>query len=260
MSQATFVNYIMDYPLFSGDYTKATDDELFNSHAKMVYAMAKRKYWNFLNFDDIVQVGLMALHTAVKKYDRNSGVKFASYAMHRVRFDMQQFVLDDRMIKKITTKNMRKIYHNYLNYSEDNSWNLPEEKAKKFAEDHNVSVELIRKFEDSMKETYFSLDQQDDDSQEIDIEFEGNTPDQEYEINEEFFVNSEAIAKSISILSEREKKIITARFFGDKSVSLTSLSKQFGVSVERIRQIEKASLLKIKNKLFDVGYNKEDFF
>lgn len=256
--------------MFDGDYSTATDKELFNSHMKLVYSMAKRKYYSNKNFDDIVQVGLMALHVAVKKYDRNSNIKFASYAMHRIRFDMQQFVLDDRLIRKITSKPLRKIYFNYMNYVDESNqswnhaWNLSEDKANQLALDQGVTVEEIRKFEDSMKESYFYIDKTSKEDgefdAEFDIEFEGNSPEQEYELNEEFEVNSKSIQQVISSLSDREKEIITSRFLSEQSVNLATLSQKFNVSIERIRQIEKASLMKMKKELTKAGYTKESFF
>ena len=259
--QTSFVDHLMQYPMFDGDYSTATDDELFNSHMKLVYSMAKKKYYYHSNFDDIVQVGLLALHVAVKKYDRNSGIKFASYAMHRIRFDMQKFVLDDRIIRKVKTHSTRKIYHHYMDYSENDSWKLSDAMAEKFASDHNVSVKQIREFEDSMRESYISIDQPSkEDSTEFDIEFEGNTPEQEYEIQEGFVVHSKAITNAISYLSDREKEILSSRFLTDNPIKLETLSEKFNVSIERIRQIERASLIKMKKELSLWGYTKEAFF
>lgn len=243
--------------LAEGERGTATPEELFKSHMKMVVAIAAKKYRHMPNYEDIVQVGMMALHVASTMYDPKEDVSFYSYAVHRVTHDMSNYVLNDTTVRAIKSKPQLKIYHNYPKYRQGGN-SLTLEKIEEMSRDLNVSVEEIRATEQALKISY-SHETEDHDI--FDIPGNINDPETEMIMWDEYAISDKVIPELLdTVLTEREKNIIKGRFFDEEPKTLIELGKEHNVSTERARQIMVASLKKLQTGLKKKGYTPENIF
>ncbi len=222
---------------------------LVHSYLRLVLKIA-REYQNYrLNLPDLVQEGTVGLMHAVKKFDPKRGHRLATYAIWWIRAAMHDFILRSwRMVKIATTQLKRQLFFK-LRQAKDSmsplNWDEAEELAKKFGTDPGTILEV----DGRMSGGDVSLNQPVlEDSGEMQDLIADHRPNQEYELltNQQQELMGSLIQRGIDRLTPRERAIISERFLSEAPATLDTLARRFGVSRERIRQIEKRSLEKLK--------------
>ena len=232
--------------------------KLVTSHLRLVakIAMGYRGYG--LPVTDLISEGNVGIMQAVKKFDPERGFRLATYAMWWIRAQIQEYVLHSWSLVKIgTTAAQKKLFFNLKKLknqlSSIDSGNLSPENAREIAVRLNVKEAEVL----DMDNRLFSGDQ----SLNVQIGDEGDTEWQDMLIDSndtqdnivananELSFRKKIFEKSLEILNEREREIITLRKLRDKPVKLEELSKKFNISRERVRQIEEKALEKLKKQV-----------
>lgn len=227
-----------------------TVDQLIQSHLRLVFTTVSRKYpYSHPLFDDLIQVGNMALMQSAKSFDPSNGVSFASYAIPWIKMAIMNHVLDNSYpIRMLTSKPIRKAFFNRLKYMTEKGLD-----KERMAEELGISVETITEMEMRMECRYLSIDMESDDGDSTSNPFDpvdpsGSPSDLLMRLEFDQFIDTD-VTQAISELSDRQRFVIENRFCVDKPMILKDVAAIFGVSCERIRQIEQEALKKLKNKL-----------
>ena len=203
----------------------------------------------------MIQEGNIGLMKAVKRFDPNVGVRLVSFAVHWVKAEIHEYVLKNwRIVKVATTKAQRKLFFNLRKNKNRLAW-FNEEEIKRVAADLGVSEDEVREMESRMsgQDLGFDLPVGEDDD-------EAYTPSMYLEDNSSNFVDDledaeytgEATAKlvyALSTLDERSQDIIKTRWLDENKLTLHDLATKYGISAERVRQLENAALKKIKDAI-----------
>ncbi|MBF0445497.1 MAG: RNA polymerase factor sigma-32 [Magnetococcales bacterium] len=226
--------------------------KLVHSYLRYVVKIAN-EYRNYkLCMSDMVQEGTVGLMQAVKKFDPKRGSRLSTYAVWWIRAAIHEFILRSwRMVKIATTQLKRQLFFK-LRQSKDSSAPLNMEEAEELAKKFDTNPEIILEVDSRMSGNDSSLNQPalDDDVEIINL-IPDQRPNQEHEIaaKEQCEFMGKLIAKGLSRLNKREKDIISNRFLTEKPETLETLGEKFSLSRERIRQIEKSALDKLKHFL-----------
>ena len=234
-----------------GDLSAAR--ELVMSNLRFVVHVARGYSGYGLPLPDIIQEGNVGLMKAVKRFDPDVGVRLVSFAVHWIRAEIHEYVIKNwRIVKVATTKAQRKLFFN-LRKSKNNLGWLSKDEASAVAKDLGVDVKTVYEMEKRMdgKDMAFDLphDESADDSYSAPISYlEQHDADpatllenaewQGYEQNK----LSQALAK----LDERSLDILNSRWLADEKATLHELADRYNVSAERIRQLEKNAMKKLK--------------
>ncbi len=227
---------------------------LVTSHLRLVakIAMGYRGYG--LPVTDIISEGNVGLMHAVKRFDPDKGFRLSTYAMWWIKASINEYVLRSWSLVKIgTTSAQKKLFFNLKkmknNITQADRILLPEE-VKKIANDLNVSEREVMEMESRLHSSDSSLNTtifEDDSGQWIDrIEDETINQEQALALSQEASQKHTLLENALMTLKDRERDIITKRQLRDPSLTLDDLSKEHGVSKERIRQIEARAMEKLK--------------
>ena len=230
---------------------------LINSHLRLVVKIAY-KYKNYgLPMMDIISEGNLGLMRAVKEFTLEKGCKLATYAMWWIRASIQDFILRSWSLVKIGTTavqkklffNLQKIKNNLL---ENGQKQLTGDNVKYISNVLNVPANDVVDMENRLthKDLYLNkTSNNDEDGRELIELIKDNraTPEAAAISRDEMNKKKILFKNSLSILNDREREILFKRRLGDKQETLQELSKAYGVSSERIRQIEEGAISKIKN-------------
>ncbi|MFO7736199.1 MAG: sigma-70 family RNA polymerase sigma factor [bacterium] len=246
-----------EYELFR-KYQEENDSEaakeIVKSNLKLVVNSAYR-YRKFRDIADLIQEGNMGLLTALKKYDRNKGVRFATYASWWIKAKIQEFIISHLSIVRFgKTRDERKLFFNLMTTINDierykaGRKLSSEEIIQQVATRLNVSPEKIREAISTLRghsEISTSSTYSDNSGSEVKrIELEDDKVDFEDDIDAK--EQKKAVKDSLSFLTERERNIIEKRYLTDKPLTLRELGKFYGITKERIRQIENKALKKMR--------------
>ena len=229
--------------------------QLVLSHLRYVVRVARGFSGYGLPLADLIQEGNIGLMKAVKNYDPMRGVRLISFAVHWIRAEIYDFVLRNwRIVKVATTKAQRKLFFNLRKSKNRLGW-LNRDETEAIADQLDVSTEAVQEMESRMSSTDISFDGYDDDEDGSMFSPAGYLPDMRY--NPERLASaadSEAIRReyleqSLETLDDRSRVIIKRRWLEDNKATLHDLAAEFSVSAERIRQIEKRALDKMKEEL-----------
>lgn len=216
---------------------------------------------SIISKEDLSQEATEAMLTAIKKYDVEQGVRFSTYAIYWIRAQLQNFVHNNKFtIRVSTSSDGKKIVRNYKyvyrKLMEEHSNLTEDEFDLKMAEAMNVSVTVLKSVKPFIEVGTISLDarlKSDDDSSSFgdSIADTAKRPDEIAELNIDGSKITHIIQSALYVLDEREKEIITGRYLmpEGETLILDDLAKKYGVSRERIRQIEVKALDKIKRVL-----------
>ncbi|MGY0400148.1 MAG: RNA polymerase sigma factor RpoH [Ostreibacterium sp.] len=230
-------------------------------HLRFVVYIAKNYRGYGLALSDLIQEGNIGLMKAVKHFDPSKNVRLASFAVHWIKSEINEFVIKNwKMVKIATTKEQRKLFFNLRSKKKGFNW-LTQAEAKKIANDLNVSTKQVFEMESRLAGQDIGFDgptQQantDDDSaisspsQWLTHE-ESNDPAVIAERNEAETNTQNAIHAALSTLDDRSKEIVQRRWLSDgKKATLHELAGEYSVSAERIRQIENQAMKKLKSAL-----------
>ena len=228
--------------------------ELVMSHLRFVVYVARGYNGYGLPLGDLIQEGNIGLMKAVKRFDPDVGVRLVSFAVHWIRAEMHEFILRNwRIVKVATTKAQRKLFFNLRKSKKRLGW-LNAEEVRAVAADLNVSEREVLEMESRLsgRDIGFDLSSDDDDDHAppapaayLMAQDEG--PAQAYERNDTEDNQLELLREGLARLDARSRDIIRRRWLDDgNKVTLQELADEYGVSAERIRQVESNALKKMK--------------
>ncbi|WP_066092381.1 RNA polymerase sigma factor RpoH [Xanthomonas massiliensis] len=228
--------------------------ELVHSHLRFVVHVARGYNGYGLPLGDLIQEGNIGLMKAVKRFDPDMGVRLVSFAVHWIRAEMHEFILKNwRIVKVATTKAQRKLFFNLRKSKTRLGWmNAAEVSA--VAKDLNVSEREVLEMESRLSGRDIGFDapsDEDDDhappSPAAYLVADQEDPSQAYEREDSEDNQLQLLREGLAELDARSRDIIRRRWLDDEhKVTLQDLADEYGVSAERIRQIEANALKKMK--------------
>ena len=236
-----------------GDLTAASG--LVMSHLRLVVSVARNYLGYGLPQADLVQEGNIGLMKAVKRFDPERGVRLASFAIHWIKAEIHEYILRNwRMVRLATTKAQRKLFFNLRSMKKSTAALTPTE-ITQVAQTLNVKESDVIEMEQRMGGGDVALEPSPDDSEEFVTPIAYLTdssegPAETFEREQAEHIKSEGLAQALHSLDERSRRIIQARWLAEKDpLTLHELADEFGVSAERIRQIEVKAMQKMKKQL-----------
>jgi RNA polymerase sigma-32 factor len=231
--------------------------KLVLSHLRLVVAVS-RKYLGYgLPQADIIQEGNIGLMKAVRRFDPERGVRLVSFALHWIRAEIHEYVLRNwRLVKIATTKAQRKLFFN-LRSMKVRSNALSTSEAHAIAKDLGVKPEEVFEMEMRLTGRDVALEPQSDDEDAITpiayLTDSENEPVQILERAESATNRSSGLQHALAKLDDRSRRIIEARWLAENDpATLQDLADEYGVSAERIRQIEGKALKSMRAQMGDV--------
>ncbi len=226
---------------------------LVMSHLRFVVHVARGYSGYGLQLGDLVQEGNIGLMKAVKRFDPEQGVRLVSFAVHWIRAEIHEFVLRNwRIVKVATTKAQRKLFFNLRKNKKRLGW-LNMDEVNRVAEDLNVKPEVVMEMESRLsgQDVGFDLSGDDDDDRPYlapagFLENHADSPDVATEAADMEEHQHNLLFSGIGELDDRSKDIIQSRWLLDPKMTLQELADKYGVSAERIRQLEAAAMKKLK--------------
>ena len=241
----------------SGDLDAAR--ELVVSHLRVVVAVARGYMGYGLPQADLIQEGNIGLMKAVKRFDPERGVRLVSFAVHWIRAEMHEYILRNwRIVKIATTKAQRKLFFN-LRSMKPGLNTLGSDEVKSIAKQLGVKAEEVVEMETRLGGQDVALEPggADDDESYSPIAYlaaEDAEPGVVIEQAQNARLRGEGLEKALGSLDTRSRRIIEARWLTEKNpATLHNLADEFGVSAERIRQIEAKALGKMKGAMATLG-------
>ena len=230
--------------------------KLILSHLKLVIKIARSYSGYGLPVSDLVQEGNVGLMKAVKKFNVDKGVRLVSYAIFWIKAEIQEYVVKNwRLVKNATTKAQRKLFFN-LRSMKKTLKPLSIDEIQSIANDLNVKESDVKEMEYRMNGQELTIDYSDDDSDEDSfrpisyLEDKSLNPHDALDESQTESNNLELLKNAMTTLDQRSESIIKARWLSeDKAKTLNHLAKKFNVSAERIRQIEKIAMDKLKTTM-----------
>jgi RNA polymerase sigma-32 factor len=229
--------------------------ELVLSHLRVVVSIARGYMGYGLPQADLIQEGNIGLMKAVKRFDPERGVRLVSFAVHWIRAEIHEFVLRNwRIVKIATTKAQRKLFFN-LRSLKQGLGTMGAEDVKTMARQLGVKVEEVVEMETRLGGHDVALEPlaEDEDNAFSPISYltaEDAEPGRLLEQEETARLRSTGLKKAMGSLDARSRRIIEARWLDEKNpATLHDLAGEFGVSAERIRQIEHKALAKMKGAI-----------
>ena len=258
----SYVQTISAFPILSPEEEKALAErfyyhndleaarQLVLCHLRFVVHLARTYQGYGLPQADLIQEGNVGLMKAVKRFNPEVGVRLVSFAVHWIKAEMHEYILRNwRIVKVATTKAQRKLFFNLRSAKKRLAWLNPAE-TKAVADELGVPEAEVSRMEGRLAAS--------------DVAFDGVGPDDDASAPAHYLPSSSAdpadlvasedwldisrarLAKAIANLDERSRDIISARWLNEDKTTLMDLAERYGVSAERIRQLEKNALKKLK--------------
>ena len=226
--------------------------QLVVSHLRVVVSVARHYLGYGLPHADLIQEGNVGLMKAVKRFDPDRGVRLVSFALHWIRAEIHEYVLKNwRLVKVATTKPQRKLFFN-LRSLKHSLKALTMQEADAMARELNVSRKDVLEMETRLSGHDVSIDPMVDDGEEgynplAHLASPDENPAQLLEREQTERLRHSGLATALENLDERSRRIIEARWLTeDAAATLHELAAEYGVSAERIRQIEARALQKMR--------------
>ena len=230
--------------------------ELVLSHLRVVVAIARGYMGYGLPQADLIQEGNIGLMKAVKRFDPDRGVRLVSFAVHWIRAEIHEFILRNwRIVKIATTKAQRKLFFN-LRSLKQGLGALGSEDVKAIAKQLGVKSEEVVEMETRLSGQDVALEPVGDDDDENSyapiayLAADDAEPGALFEQEQSARLRTAGLEQALAQLDPRSRRIIEARWLNEQeSATLHDLAGEFGVSAERIRQIENKALSKMKGAI-----------
>ncbi len=244
---------------YNGNLTAAR--ELVLSHLRFVVHIAKSYNGYGLGLGDLIQEGNVGLMKAVKRFDPEKGVRLVSFAVHWIKAEIHEFILKNwRIVKVATTKAQRKLFFNLRGAKKQLGW-LSNQEAEAIAGDLGVSAKDVRQMEGRLSSYDVGFDAPVDADDErasqapaFYLEDRASDPAESVEQSQWQSNQFEQLRDAIILLDERSRDILQQRWLTDeKKATLHELADKYGVSAERIRQLEKNAMKKLKLLMKDAA-------
>lgn len=260
-----YARAIKAYPILSAEeeyalavkFKKENDLEaarqLVVSHLRLVASIARGYIGYGLPQADLIQEGNIGLMKAVKRFDPDRGVRLVSFAMHWIKAEMHEYIVRNwRLVKIATTKAQRKLFFNLRSMRTGLNTLQPKEVAH-IAKTLNVKPEEVLEMEARLNGHEISLEaDHDDDSDEhyspiAYLQDESLEPSDALQAKQAEIAETTGLAQALQSLDARSRRVVEARWLQDAGGhTLHELADEFGVSAERIRQIEQKAMQKMK--------------
>ncbi|MRV73073.1 RNA polymerase sigma factor RpoH [Duganella sp. FT92W] len=231
--------------------------ELVLSHLRLVVSIARGYLGYGLPHADLIQEGNIGLMKAVKRFDPDQGVRLVSYAMHWIKAEIHEYILKNwRLVKVATTKAQRKLFFNLRSHKQGLDAMTPAQ-IDQLAKTLDVKREEVIEMETRLSGRDIALESPTDDEDDkfapiAYLSSEQSEPTRVLEAEQVTRLHSEGLETALSKLDARSRRIVEARWLANddgSGATLHTLAEEFGVSAERIRQIEAAALKKMKTAL-----------
>ena len=261
-----YINAVHQIPILTAEqeqelahrYTDEGDVEaarlLVMSHLRFVIHITRSYSGYGLPQGDLIQEGNVGLMKAVKRFDPNKGVRLVSFAVHWIKAEIHEFVIRNwRIVKVATTKAHRKLFFNLRSLKKTNN-QLTLEEAEAIAKDLNVTVKQVLEMESRLTSYDASFEAQSDDEDEgryapqYFLEDAADPADMVEDADWEENNNS-ALMEAMEDLDDRSRDIVQQRWLNEQKATLHELAAEYNISAERVRQIEKNAMDKIKEAM-----------
>jgi len=226
--------------------------QLVLSHLRFVVHIARGYLGYGLPMGDLVQEGNVGLMKAVKRFDPAVGVRLVSFAVHWIRAEIHEYVLRNwRLVKVATTKSQRKLFFNLRRMKKNLAW-LSEAETAAVAKDLGVEVADVREMEQRLSARDMSFDpapESDDEetySPALYLPASNADPAVEVERAEWEEDSTDRLSIALEKLDERSRSILKRRWMTDDKATLHELADEYGISAERVRQVESNAISKLK--------------
>jgi RNA polymerase sigma-32 factor len=240
------------------------------SHLRLVVSVSRQYLGYGLPQGDLIQEGNVGLMKAVKRFDPAQGVRLVSYALHWIRAEIHEYILKNwRMVKVATTKAQRKLFFNLRSMKqgmkdeaaegETHRHTLTPAEVQRMASELNVKPEDVVEMETRLSGGDVALEPQTDDGEEsyapiAYLADDQSEPTRQLEARRRDWMSGDGIGQALSSLDSRSRRIVEERWLhvnddGTGGMTLHELAAEYGVSAERIRQIEVAAMKKMRKAL-----------
>ena len=235
----------------SGDISAA--QQLILPHLRFVIKIANNYAGYGLAVADLIQEGNIGLMKAVKRFDPSVGVRLVSFAVHWIKAEIHEFILKNwRIVKVATTKAQRKLFFKLRSQKKRLGW-FKHEEVLDVAETLGVTPENVLEMESRLNNHDMAFDLGSDDDEDIayqapalTLASDSPSPELLLEQSDSQQHNLDTLNHALMELDDRSRQIVAKRWLGDSKSTLHELADEFGVSAERIRQIENNAFKKIK--------------
>jgi RNA polymerase sigma-32 factor len=224
-------------------------------HLRFVIHVARGYAGYGLQQADLIQEGNIGLMKAVKRFDPDYGVRLVSFAVHWIRAEMHEYILRNwRIVKVATTKAQRKLFFNLRSAKKRLGW-FSHDEVQAVAKDLGVKPETVLQMEERLNAHDLGFDgpsQSDSDSDSVAVapsaylEDLSMEPSMQLEATNTEEHNNAALYDAMSDLDDRSRDILQQRWLSEDKSTLHTLADKYGVSAERIRQLEKAAMKKLR--------------
>jgi RNA polymerase sigma-32 factor len=264
-SLETYIQSVNRFPLLSAeqefDYARRYQRDgdldaarqLVLSHLRLVVAVARGYLGYGLPHADLIQEGNIGLMKAVKRFDPARGVRLVSFAIHWVKAEIHEYILRNwRLVKVATTKAQRKLFFN-LRSMKKGFAPLSLAEVKHIAAELRVKPGEVVEMETRLAGREMAFETDDDEDSYAPAQYLADPeaePSRLLEAEEDARVQTEGVSRALATLDPRSRRIVEARWLREKdTATLHDLAAEFGVSAERIRQIEAKAMQKMKQVL-----------
>ncbi|MEW5835478.1 MAG: RNA polymerase sigma factor RpoH [Pseudomonadota bacterium] len=226
--------------------------KLVMSHLRFVVHVARGYSGYGLQLGDLIQEGNIGLMKAVKRFDPDQGVRLVSFAVHWIRAEMHEFILKNwRIVKVATTKAQRKLFFNLRKSKKRLGW-MNAEEVRTVAKDLGVPEATVREMESRLSGRDVGFEapvDADEDAKPAPAAFlvdEGADPYDSVSDADQTDNQLETLSAALEKLDDRSRDIIQRRWLNDEKATLQDLADEYGVSAERIRQVEANAMKKMR--------------
>ncbi|MGI9301531.1 MAG: RNA polymerase sigma factor RpoH [Gammaproteobacteria bacterium] len=266
-SLSSYTQAVCQIPVLSSEEEKALairyreqDDleavrKLVIHHLRFVVQIARGYNGYGLALGDLIQEGTIGLMKSIKRFDPSMDVRLVSFAVHWIRAEMHEFILRNwRIVKVATTKAQRKLFFNLRSSKKRLGW-LNHAEVQTVANDLGVKPAEVIEMESRLagRDIGFDLDSDDDDdaytAPAAYLEDGRADPAESLERENWDDYHRERLQQALSDLDERSKDILARRWLTDDKTTLTELAEEYGVSAERIRQLESNAIKKLRKAM-----------
>jgi RNA polymerase sigma-32 factor len=230
--------------------------ELVMSHLRFVVHIARSYSGYGLAEADLIQEGNVGLMKAVKRFDPEKGVRLVSFAVHWIKAEIHEFILRNwRIVKVATTKAQRKLFFNLRSAKKSLAW-LTSDEARAVADDLGVNIQEVQRMEGRLSSRDLAFDAPTDSDDEDGwqapqyyLENHHGDPADMAEAEDWRQQGESRLREALQELDERSRDIVARRWLADERATLHELAGEYGVSAERIRQLEQAAMKKLRGAI-----------
>jgi RNA polymerase sigma-32 factor len=223
------------------------------SHLRFVIHVARGYAGYGLQLGDLIQEGNVGLMKAVRRFDPRVGVRLVSFAVHWIRAEIHEFVLRNwRLVRVATTKAQRKLFFNLRKAKKHLGW-LSKEETEAVAADLGVTPRDVTEMEKRLSGHDLAFDPYPEEDEDFApaayLPSPNSDPAQSVERDDAGANDHERLTAALAKLDERSRMILSRRWLAENKATLHELAAEYGISAERVRQIEANAIGKLKKQL-----------